>query len=643
MSSVTWAEDFKDAERLDTISIAASDDSADPGETVIDLKELQRLDPEDLQDVFRSTPSVQVGSSLPVSQKVYVNGVEETNLSVTIDGARQYNRLFHHSGTNYIDPELLRAVRIDPGVAPADAGPGALGGSISYETKDVSDLLQPGDNFGGALGSRYESNGNTFSNDISVFGRGGGFEALGYIKKASGNNFEDGNGKPVFASKANLKSGLFKLAYLHDSGYRAKVQLESVTDYADRPFRANFAGRHSGDTKNTRKYTLERETYVASIKDETPAGLFNPYATIAHTETEIKTGPDKNQATYLSVNGKLANEFVLDSGTVDAGIDFYDDYSNGFFPGSYVVEEKAKNGGVFVQARLTPIERARLSFGGRYDNQDMKGVNGSKSENDGFSANLSVEFDLASFVTASGGASHVFGGVQLAEAYLMNPDWSYPAGGLEISYAENAFVGLEFHGEGLSSALSGITLGFKLFGTDINDIRDENYRKGPDTVSELESTGYELNGHYDWQSGFARLTYIDIDTEFNGLAGSTDSQYVGTSIGRSISADIVHSFPDLGITLGADLQYYFDLDGNDASSTPTLQKNAFQRYTVANAFLSYTPTFYDNLTLRLSINNMFDETYADRASYGQEWVNTYDTQVLYERGRSFGLSAKLRF
>lgn len=93
----------------------------------IENEDLTRTNPADLQDVFKTEPTISVGSSLAVSQKIYVGGVEENNLNVTIDGARQNNRIFHHTATTYIDPELLKAVRVDAGVAPADAGPGARG------------------------------------------------------------------------------------------------------------------------------------------------------------------------------------------------------------------------------------------------------------------------------------------------------------------------------------------------------------------------------------------------------------------------------------------------------------------------------------------------------------------------------------
>ena len=127
---------------LGTIVLEAGAKEAGEGKDVeVTAEDLNRIQPADLQDLFKGEPTVQVGSSIPMSQKVYVNGVEETNLAVTVDGGRQNNKIFHHNATTLIDPALLKSVRVAPGVAPADAGPGAMAGSIAYETRDVGDML----------------------------------------------------------------------------------------------------------------------------------------------------------------------------------------------------------------------------------------------------------------------------------------------------------------------------------------------------------------------------------------------------------------------------------------------------------------------------------------------------------------------
>lgn len=176
----------------------------------------------------------------------------------------------------------------------------------------------------------------------------------------------------------------------------------------------------------------------------------------------------------------------------------------------------------------------------------------------------------------------------------------------------------------------------KLFKNDLRDIRDEDYSSGPDVYSDVKSDGFEITGHYDWQSGFVRLSYVDIDTEINGIEGSTSGYYLGTPIGRAFKIDLAHSFEGTGITAGSDIQHYFAMDGNNGG---VKVEDAFAEYTVANAFVSYVPQGYNGLTLRASVNNLFDEAYADRASYGQEYAGV----SLKEPGRSLVLSAKLNF
>lgn len=633
---------------LDPILVAGSGGegaAAGPGTVTIGTETLNRLDPQDLQDVFRSTPSVQVGSSLPVSQKVYVNGVEETNLAVTIDGSRQKNKLFHHNTTTLIDPDLLKAVRVNPGVAPADAGPGALGGSIAYETKDVADLLAPGDNFGGMASTEYNTNGGTLSNDLTLFGRNAGFEALGYFKLARGDEFEDGDGTQVVGSETDFVSGLGKLAYQHDTGYRVELSYENVEDDGDRPYRANFISTDSGrPTAATRNYRIKRENLVASFENATPEGLFNPYARLAFSTTHLdtlETGND-NFGTYESLNGMLANKSEMALGSLDVGVDFYSDTSEGNFPdyGSdwMNLTEESRNVGVFAQARLEPTDRFRLSFGGRGDHHRFEGLDGSESENSGLSGNVSGEYDLLPFLTASAGASHVFGGVELAEPFIVNPAWAYPGGGLEPSTANNVFAGLELRGDGLSPRLAGFTVYGKLFKTTIDDIRDEEYRGGPDIYSDLESVGFEIGASYEWMDGFVRVSYADIDTEINGNSGSSEYQYIGTTIGQVLSAEAAYTLPNTGVTIGADAQVFFEEDStNIYSSSPG---EPYPAYEVANAFVSYTPESHQFITVRATVKNIFDETYADRATYGQEYPGV---DVLNEPGRSFLLSAKVRF
>jgi hemoglobin/transferrin/lactoferrin receptor protein len=62
--------------------------------TEITSKDLELQQANDLADVFRHVPSVSVGGSLGVAQKVYIRGLEDTLLNITVDGAPQTGTVF---------------------------------------------------------------------------------------------------------------------------------------------------------------------------------------------------------------------------------------------------------------------------------------------------------------------------------------------------------------------------------------------------------------------------------------------------------------------------------------------------------------------------------------------------------------------
>lgn len=50
-------------------------------------EELKNYQANDLEDIFRYTPSVTVGGSLGIAQKIFVRGMEDSMVNVTVDGA----------------------------------------------------------------------------------------------------------------------------------------------------------------------------------------------------------------------------------------------------------------------------------------------------------------------------------------------------------------------------------------------------------------------------------------------------------------------------------------------------------------------------------------------------------------------------
>ena len=615
----------------------------DVSEVNITAKDLERKNPANLQDVFREEPSVKVGSSLPMSQKVYVNGIEETNLAVTIDGSRQNNKVFHHNATTLIDPALLKAVSVDEGVAPADAGPGALAGAIAYETKDARDLLD-GDGFGGFVNSTYNSNGGVFGTGVSAYGVHQGFEYLGYFNFSKGSEFSDGNGDEMPGTRSNLLSGLGKVAYEFESGDRIELSHESIKDAAPRPFRANMLNTDGAKPWEPiiRDYQLDRNNTVFTYTDETPEGWWDPKLVLAYGTTDVITEvyprPGTGPVSYeiegatSTFNGKFENRFHTGIGTVTAGVDFYSDRAeldDLYEPGT----EKARNVGAYVQARLEPFDRTRLSFGGRADQQWFTGTGGQEFDNAGLSGNVSGEYDIIEdFLTAKAGYSHVWSGIPLAENFIMNPTWTYDPKP-EPTTSNNYNVGL-------AATYNGFTLEGSIFRTDMENARYARYANAY-TAREVESEGYSIAAGYEWTDGFVRVKYVDIDTMIDGQPADSDTgTYLTTPVGKIITLTAAHTFADYGLTVGGDIEFAPKYDKLPKAPAGEPDYKPYEAYKVVNAYVEYKPESHKNLTLRADVKNVFNEVYSDRATYGQEFGVV---DPLHQPGRSFILSLRATF
>lgn len=635
---------------LETILVIPGEETADDkhagaadraGAIYVSQEDLQRTNPQSLKDVFAGDASITVGGAMGSTQKVYVNSIDELNLAVSVDGVLQNNRVFHHNTTNYIDPTLLKSVRVDPGVAPADAGPAALGGAIVYETVDVGDLLEDGRSYGGFASLTFDTNSATFTEAASGYGRYEGFELLGYIKYADGDNYSDGDGTEMNGTSANFLSYLGKTAFESSEGHRFELSAQQVQDHSQRPYRANFGGLPSTEPE-TRRYEITQRSYSARYSLEGAEGLIDPVVVLGYSEasTEVPffyhTGSGRllnieSDGSAWSWSGKAENTFHIgEAQTVTAGVDFYNaesEYSDVLYsPDGY--KEKARNVGFYAQARLMPVDRVRLSFGGRGDQQWFTGVDGTELSNFGLSGNAFAEVDVTEFLSVNAGYSNVFGGIDLEENYIFDSITGYD--GLKPVRAQNLVAGIKIDYQGFH--VTG-----DVFQTDFFDYREYTSALNVHNT-DVTVKGFKLGAGYSWGAGFVRVSYSDSDLKNDsGYVDSSSASDAGAPVGQVIAAEIVHTFDRYDLTLGSSFDAALEYEGTEKAGY-----NALPGYFVANAFAEYKPKQVEQLTLRLEANNIFDETYAERSTYGAEY-GLDELTPLYEPGRSFLLKAQLKF
>ncbi len=624
----------EDPVELDELRILSDDAQALLGNDEVTQDEIEERNPSTLAEVFNGDSSILASGGSATAQKVFVNGLEESLLSVTIDGARQNKGAFHHNGNVLFDPGLLKRVEVSRGLAPADAGPNAVGGAIAYETKDVADLLEDGDNFGGQVKLSYGSNGLGLGTITSVYGRMGGFEYLLSGTRRNGSDHEDGDGQTVPGTNADLEDYLAKFAYEGAGGHRLEFAASQTTDIGERATqtrsngftsqRSNFGGLTTLDTFLA-KGVSERSSYTLTYTNTQPTDMWNPTFQLSSNAQDVNAIGAAGENTSLS--GTFKNGFTIASGTITAGFDFFNEEAIALDPGSGAAQarETLDSVGLFAQVRQDVGERLSFSYGARYDWQTFTGHNGETFSDDGASVNASVDFVLSDAWTLNAGLASTWGGYELGEAALVGgSSWTYD--GFTASRAEARRIGLRFEKNGWTATAA-------YFKTEIDDLARVLPGRGTTrgTTNDVVSEGFDVSLGYDWGNAYIRANYTDADVTEDGERIGTSSYYRGRPVGKVLALQANWDIND-DWAIGGTGEVTFD---NDADPTSVIEG-----YEVLNLYASYTPSRMDDLEVRLDVRNVFDATYARRSSDGQ---NNAVIVPLNDPGRTFQLTATYKF
>lgn len=122
-------------------------------------------------DMLRKVPGITIsGSGRTNGQDVSMRGYDRRGVLMLVDGVRQGTDTGHLNST-FIDPALVKRIEIVRGPAALLYGSGALGGVISYETADASDLLFDGQNSGYRVFGTGATGDHSIGMGASAFGR----------------------------------------------------------------------------------------------------------------------------------------------------------------------------------------------------------------------------------------------------------------------------------------------------------------------------------------------------------------------------------------------------------------------------------------------------------------------------------------
>ena len=622
-----------------------------PGITRISRETLQRQQAMDMADVFASEPAVSIGGGASNAQRIYLRGVDGANLNISIDGARQGRSLHQHRGDlGGIDPDLLKQVDIQPGPS-ADAGPGALGGSIRFDTVDAQDLLAPGKRAGATVRAAYASADEVRRGAVSVYGMlGNAVGLLAHVSAVNRDNYRIGGGGDVPNSAGHDRDYLLKLSLLDLAGH--SLRLGAARNRNAGLYLFSRVGSDNGYAPANAVPTSqrsERHTYTLEHRYQ-PAGnalldwKFNLYlnknaledVTQARSARTTERGGSARNTAHLSLAGTQHR--------LTAGADFMDEegVTDGVLGAAILgpgrKSTQARNLGLFVQERMR-WQALQLSLGVRHDHYHTafgpRTVKGGET-----SPNAGAELELGGGVGAFasyGEAVRASGIIPIGFLTSLDKKSNFNNGKPfrpETSATREA--GLQYEGVNALQDGDHLTVRLGYFDTRIANLIEwagqgvvypAYIRNMPET---LRSKGWEWKAR--WQRGGygTSVGVVLADTTVGGKP-LNPARRVGTALGDRLTWDSQWQVLP-GLTAGYTLNAVRRLDD--------VPKAAVQRagYVLHDVQLQWQPAALRALSLALAVRNLGDKRYTSHSSLDGGTGN-----ILPEPGRDVRVSANYQF
>lgn len=646
-------------------------------------------------DLFMGMPGVwfQERADDP-GTSIVIRGLQDFGrVAVNIDGARQnFQRTGHNSnGIFYIDPEMIGGIDVIRGPVANIYGSGAIGGVASFRTKDVEDVLKPGqrwgilthgmatDNSGQLLGSAFTA-ARVNPNVDFVFG---GSLRDRQVQK-------DARGVDIPNSANDTQSGLAKLTVRPADGHEVKF---SALGYG-----AQFFNGTPNTTRTSTVYDASVLNYVTTLgwKYQKPEDkLFDFDGKVYWTST--MTDLTKVQGTNNAASGRL---FATRSFTVDTtGFDVNNTsrfdtgpfhhavtYGGDAFRDAVTVTDPTGTGdlftpngdrtvsGAFVQWKANYSTWLEAISAVRYDSYTLNGGNFS-SDGDRFSPKFTLGVTPLPFITFYGTYAEGYRAPALSEALVtgqhpfLGPGSNFtflPNTALRAEVGKTKELGVNIKQDNLFTQGDALRIKANIFRNDVDNFIDQTFvafgttapggvicTTPPPTpfppfgggeclqyqnVAQARLEGVEFEGTYDAGVAFFGLSASHITGE-NVQTGAPLLKIMPDQVTGTVGVRLF----DRKVTTSVSIQ---GVDGKDAADIPRSTSAPFgpvipptSAYTLINYYLAYTP--HEDLTLMFGIDNLTNEYYARYLDVTTSATNSVIS--VNSPGRTYKIGAKIRF
>lgn len=644
---------LKAAEELPELII-----TADPLDSSELSQRVDRTQAREIKDLFSLDSEASVGGGDRQARRLYLRGLEGSNINITVDGARQGQNMYNHRGGLLgVDPFILKRVEVQPGPVAADAGAGALGGSLRFETKDAQDLLQPNQRMGAKVRTAYASATEAKTLNLAAFGEI--TPGLGILAYAGGTNTEDiriGGGNKIPQSAYEDRNQLIKLSWLGHQDHQLRISHEHNTTQG-----TNFQQRGDYpyqvqpdiDQRPPRDQTLSRNTSVVNYRYAPK----NPYLDLevnAYMNANEWKSPDNQGERFTSdtQGGKIQNtvthQWQAIQNRLTLGLDYFQDegaaYGTTRWPDNTKVNQY-ENTGYYLQNRLD-AGRWQVSAGVRLD--DFSATYQQQTLSDSaIAVNATLSFDITDEWQAHAGygeANRGFGNIPVHFARAIREDASINTNPETARQYETGITFQQKHTQLLGGRLDAQVT---LFKTDIDDLILYRHASGSGGMGSREvealynhdqTLGIEgLTLKLGWENETFRTQLALTTTDISNLPqGSHFAARTAAPTGDTLIWDNQYLLQD-NLALGYTLTWVQDFNEVKEGYNQGYYHMKREGYTTHDVQLRWKPTALKDLTLAFAIYNLLDKEYSHHTSLAQ---GGFATQ---EPGRDFRISAQYQF
>ncbi|MDU0353915.1 TonB-dependent receptor [Paraglaciecola aquimarina] len=635
----------------------------------ITAEDLEQYQANDLAGIFKHSPSVSVGGSVGVAQKIYIRGLEDSFLNVTVDGAQQTSTLFHHIGRVTIDPDLLQQIDVQAGAGEATSGPGAIGGSIRFKTKDANDLLQDEERFGGRVKASYFSNDGTRYSG-SVYGKlSDSWGVLGYYSTINRNNMEDGDGNEIYGTAADQDMLFVKVSGDIGDNHFLSLSVEQRDEKGEFSARPNWVVLEGAALYPS---AAQRDTYVANYRFDYNA-MLNLEATAYQTTSSFRGGRFDWLADIDTYGFDLRNTSETSQHKFVYGVDYRsDEVTSGSAAGPVENAEEGSVLGIYAQGYSDLTADLLLSYGVRFDDYDFQQRilideyygdpvtdEPASLKDSEISFNVGLAYELSEDWTLGLGYAQAARGKQIGDGFTIDgylydgSDIPVVAEDLVPETVENIEASIEYHGNHLNAKLS-------IYDSSLDDVIFEGYEGNSvfNNIGTLDTNGVEFDLAYTWKRVELFLGFSSADTELVPRDGLYDVDYssiaingyefvgLGNSRGNTWVAGVDYEL-NSATSFGVNITKVDSIDIDtlhqavDLQWTDSIYRLNKPSYTTVDAYAQWQAT--NSILVNFAVANLFNEQYIDHSSVG-DYSEVFPSVIgPHEAGRDIRLSVSYDF